>query len=52
MQIIQIMFFAGVGVLTLLFLLAMIYLWILNKIKDKIVQGLDELEAQARRIEE
>lgn len=51
MQIIQIMFFAGVGVLTLLFLLAMVYLWFLSKIKDKIVQGLDELEAQARRIE-
>ena len=51
MQIIQIMFFAGVGVLTLLFLLTMVYLWILSKIKDKIVQGLDELEAQARRIE-
>lgn len=52
MQIIQIIFFAGVGVLTLLFLLAMFYLLILSKIKDKIVQGLDELEAQARRIEE
>lgn len=51
MQVIQIVFFAGIGVLTLLFLLAMFYLWILSKIKDKIVQGLDELETQVRRIQ-